>query len=153
MIGGNAQISGEDNKESDAPKKENENSAEKNEQNINNDKKEEEKKEEKSKKKTTFSFIKRKGPNSNKNLSNISSNINNDNLNINNKENKSSTNDEDLSKLMKATSSKNTTTFEELNNMSNITKNNLNQDELNTNINNLNISKDTNNNELKQKGD
>ena len=152
MIGGNAQISGEDNKESDAPKKENENSAEKNEQNINNDKKEEEKKEEKSKKKTTFSFIKRKGPNSNKNLSNISSNINNDNLNINNKENKSSTNDEDLSKLMKATSSKNTTTFEELNNMSNITKNNLNQDELNTNINNLNISKDTNNNELKQKG-
>ena len=153
MIGGNAQISGEEKKDSENQPKEGENPV-KNEDNTNNEKKEEEKKEEenkeeKPKKKTAFSFIKKKGKTSNKDISNLSNS--NDNVNINNK---SPTNDDDLSKLMKATSSsQNSNFFEELNKMSNLTANNINKNELNNNTNsNINNLKDNNNDIPKQKG-
>ena len=133
MIGGTPQITGEENKQPENNTKENENS-EKSDTKLENEK--EDKKEEKPKKKTTFSFIKKKG-------SNTPSNNNSDSTN-NNEKNKSPTNDEDLSKLMKATSSENSNTFEALNNMSMAPKNDINQEIPQNNSNNINIPKDNN---------
>ena len=121
MIGGTPHIPENENKEKENNQEENLKS-EKKEEKLNNDNFEE-KKEEKPKKKSNFSFIKKKGsPKSTTNLSDTS--INNDI----NKNNKSTTNDEDLSKLMKATSTQNSNAFESLNKVSTIPNNSINKD-------------------------
>ena len=139
MIGGTPQITGEENKAPENNIKEKENS-EKNDSKIENDKKEEEKKddkkEEKPKKKTAFSFIKKKGSTTPSTNNTVSTN--------NNDKNKSSTNDEDLSKLMKATSSQNSNTFEALNNMSMAPKTDINQEMPQNISDNINKPKDNN---------